>query len=407
MKSYTIVVLIFMYMGCSTYGQINFVSGKQFGTEKDDIPSNVLSDSLNNVYLFGETSGLIGAKQYGGEDGLVCKYDSSGKMLWTKQIGSQYDDKFNDAQFDKNNNICLSGYYGKGEKNKDIWVLKLNPEGSIIWQNTYGTDSSDVGENIIIENDGTIYLTGNTKGNFGGNALGKKDCFILFLNQEGEQQGVVQFGSPNNDEGYGITIGDDSLIYVCGFTFGDLAQKNSGKMDAFWGVFTKELKQQKIVQFGTPGYDGLWLIQTDSENNILIAGTTGGKIGSQHIGHQDAYLRKMDKEGNLLWDKQFGTTKGDYVNGLVIYNHDDIVISGCQNWSECQGFCRMYNKDGELLWKNNYVAMGKEHGTCGKGICINKNGYIYHTGATGGNLFSDPKGEHDIYLLKLKLDIEE
>ncbi len=396
-----------MYIGCNTYGQINFVSGIQFGTDKDDVPSNVLSDSLNNVYLFGSTAGLIGKEQHGGEDGLICKYDSNGKILWTKQIGSQFDDKFNNAQFDKNNNICFSGYYGQGEKNKDIWVLKLNPEGDIIWEKTYGTDSADVGENIVIDIDGTIYLTGYTMGNFGGDPQGKSDCIILCLNKNGEQQNIAQFGSTEIDESYGIAIGADSLIYVCGNTFGDLAQTNSGKMDAFWGTFTKELKQKKLVQFGTSAYDGLWLIQTDSKNNITIGGTTGGKIGAQHIGHQDAYLRKMDKEGNLLWDKQFGTEKGDYVNGLVIYNHDDIVISGCQNWSECQGFCRMYNNEGELLWERNYISMGKEHGTCGKGVCINKNGYIYHTGATGGNLFSESKGEHDIYFLKLKLDTEE
>ena len=64
----------------------------------------------------------------------------------------------------------------------------------------------------------------------------------------------------------------------------------------------------------------------------------------------------------------------------------------------------MYNKDGELLWKNDYIAQGKEHGTFGKGICIKNNGNIYHTGKTGANLFSDAKGEHNMYLLKLKLD---
>lgn len=406
MKKYALLFTMFMYLCCNTYGQIDFVSGKQFGTEKDDVPSNVLADSLNNVFLFGSTTGLIGEKQYGGRDGFICKFDSTGKMLWAKQIGSQYDDELNNASFDKDYNIYLTGNYSTGETDKDAWILKLNPAGDVIWNKTYGTDSIDNGRNIVVDNNGMAYVIGCTNGDFGGTSQGESDCFILSLNQDGGQQGIVQFGTRNSDEGFAITIGPDSLLYVCGNTYGDLSQKSFGIMDAYWGTFTKELEQKRLVQFGTPGYEVMWLIQTDRENNIYVAGSTSGKIGDQHLGFMDAYLRKMDKTGNLLWHKQFGTEKGDYVNGLVVYENGDIVISGCQNWSDCQAFCRMYSEDGELLWKNNYVALGNEHGTCGKGICMS-NKYLYHTGATGGSLFSDAKGEYDMYLLKLKLDIEK
>ncbi len=53
MKINIILVLAFMYICCCTYAQINFVSGKQFGTNKDDVSQMVLADSLNNVFLFG------------------------------------------------------------------------------------------------------------------------------------------------------------------------------------------------------------------------------------------------------------------------------------------------------------------------------------------------------------------
>jgi hypothetical protein len=63
----------------------------------------------------------------------------------------------------------------------------------------------------------------------------------------------------------------------------------------------------------------------------------------------------------------------------------------------------MYDEDGSLLWRQDFVAQGGR-GTCGKGICINPQGDIYHAGYTGANLFSDVRGGHDMFLMKLKLE---
>jgi len=407
MKTYFILVIALMFKYSDICGQINFVSGKQFGTKSDDIPAYLITDSLNNVYLFGTTSGLVGKQKYGKKDGVIYKINDTGKLEWARQLGSEFDDEFIQGKFDENNNIVVVGYYSKEENNKDVWVLKFKPNGVVLWEKTFGSDSLDVGWNIAVNKEGHIYIIGQTEGKLGENAFGESDCFILKLNTIGEKQKIVQFGSQKKEKGYGIGIGANSQVYVCGATFGNLAQNNLGKLDAFWGIFSKELKQQKIIQFGTGKYDQLHLIQVDSDENIVFGGITGGRIGAQHYGQMDAYLRKMDKNGVLLWEKQFGTKKVDYLNGITFTEKNDVLISGCQNWSDCQAFCRLYSESGELLWKNNYVAQGKEHGTCGKGICINSQGYIYHTGATGDSLFADVKGEHDVYLIKLKLELEE
>jgi len=65
----------------------------------------------------------------------------------------------------------------------------------------------------------------------------------------------------------------------------------------------------------------------------------------------------------------------------------------------------MYKKDGSLLWVNNYAAISKNGGTCGKGVCIDDKGNIYHTGNTRGNLFKsiDKSEDHEVFLLKLNL----
>jgi hypothetical protein len=119
----------------------------------------------------------------------------------------------------------------------------------------------------------------------------------------------------------------------------------------------------------------------------------------------DCFLQKWNDQQELIWEKQFGTENWDGINGLALIQDKGVVVSGCQNNPMCQSFCRMYDEDGSLLWTRNFIAQGGR-GTCGKGVCVNQQHYIYHTGYTGANLFSGLKGEHDVFLIRLKADIK-
>jgi sugar lactone lactonase YvrE len=149
-------------------------------------------------------------------------------------------------------------------------------------------------------------------------------------------------------------------------------------------------------------------IAIDNEKNIYVGGSSQGNYGSKQQGEGYGFLSKLNQNFEIIWTQQFGINIGEFINGIAFNEQgsENIVVSGCQNWPKCQSFIRMYKKDGSLLWVNNYVAFGKNEGTCGKGICLDKKGNIYHTGYTGGNLFKSiekPEG-HDIFLIKLCID---
>lgn len=117
-------------------------------------------------------------------------------------------------------------------------------------------------------------------------------------------------------------------------------------------------------------------------------------------------MTKLNENFEIIWTQQFGTPKWDGIMGIDLNDKvsDYILVSGCQNWPSCQSFIRMYKKDGTLLWVKNFIASGKKGGTCGKGVCMDNKGNIYHAGTTGGNLFNTNQGEHDIFLIKQEFD---
>jgi hypothetical protein len=406
-------VLIYL-MICSVQeikSQTNFVWGRQFGTDKEEVSLNVVADEAGNIYVAGGTQGNMSGNNYGNVDGFLTKLDTAGTILWTKQFGTKEYDGINWITIDKKNNVYLTGATGGmvGSKSyglMNVWVVKFDSSGNMAWQQQYGTDSVDVGNGIYVNDKGEIFVSGITKGILGKSSFGKMDCFILKLNNDGKKIFVLQFGTKEDDNCNGITVDAAQTIYVCGGTFGDLLGKNEGKTDAFVGLFNADGKQLKMIQFGTDNYDMASHAVIDKDGNIYTGSSTGGDFGGKNQGEGDCLLVKFNKNGDMVWSKQFGTEKWDGILGIDMNEKlsDNIVISGCQHWPECQSFVRMFTKDGDLLWTRNSSASGKSGGTCGKGVCFDRKGNVYHTGLTGGNLFNSIMGQHDIFVVKYEPD---
>ncbi|MFH0761248.1 MAG: SBBP repeat-containing protein [Bacteroidota bacterium] len=410
---WVIILSLFVCSAIEATSQTNFIYGKQFGSDKDGVAYNPVIDQYGNVYIAGKTEGVLSGRNFGKSDGFVSKFDSVGNIIWTKQFGTSEEDGFFRLAIDQMGSLYATGYT-KGvisEKNfgkEDIMVVKFDTSGTIEWQKQYGTDSTDVGNSIYVDIQGNIYVTGMTKGAMGKSSYSKADCIVLKLDNKGNMIWINQFGTSNDDDCVGITGDAESKIYVCGYTLGDLAGKNEGICDAFIGKFTDKGEQVKLFQFGTKELDLATGINLDNENNIYLGGTTLIKYGGQQQGENYGFLSKLNENFEIIWTQKIGINLGYYINGIAFNEQEteNIVLSGCQNWPACQSFIQMYNKDGSLLWMNNFAAIGKNGGTCGKGVCVDNKGNIYHTGMTGGNLFKSidkPEG-HDIFLIKLFMD---
>ncbi|MBN2020177.1 MAG: SBBP repeat-containing protein [Sedimentisphaerales bacterium] len=412
MKKNLLLIMITLFSTSTSSAEVDLVWGKQFGSDRDERTRNLTIDSLNNVYVLGKTNGKVGKENFGKYDGFIVKVDSAANKIWAKQVGSAGEDDLFNATVDGSGNLYVTGYTeadanNKPNPNTDVLAVKLNSSGEIVWQTQYGSDLADIGAGITVNANGEIYVIGATEGVMGNVSKGKSDCFILHLDNEGNQLNVVQFGTSTDDRGYNIAIGADAKIYVCGTTEGNLAAENAGNSDIFWAIFTKELKQQKIIQYGTEKYDCADEIKTDDKNNIYIAGSTDWvlALALKQKMNGDCFLQKWNDKGEMCWEKQFGTSNWDGINGMAVIQNMGVIVSGCQNNPTCQSFCRMYDEDGSLSWSRNIIAQGG-CGTCGKGVCVNQQGDIYHTGYTGANLFSELKGSHDVFLIKLKADMK-
>jgi hypothetical protein len=406
-----LVIIALLILTNYAQAQTDFVWGKLFGSAKDDYVLSHVTDADGNLYVAGKTTGIIETRNIGKNDGFLTKIDSSGNIIWSRQFGTPEEEDIQWCAIDKSGNVYITGSTTgdlscKNSGKEDIFIVKYNSEGQILWSKQFGTSGSDVAKGIYADNKGNIYVTGFTEGKLGQNSYGKTDCFIMKLDNNGNLLFINQFGTPEDDYSYSVTGGPGSDILVCGSTWGDLAGKNKGFIDGFTGQFTDKGELVKYNQFGSEGFDIALILLMDNEKNIYVGGTTSGNFGGTQIGEGDCFLIKLSEQGDILWNNQFGTKNNDGIRGIDINSDisDNILVSGVMNLPPAEAFIRMYKKDGVLLWERKFAAKGNESGTSGKDVSLDNKGNIYHLGLTGANLFGNLIGQHNFYLVKLRLD---
>jgi len=221
---------------------------EQYGSTEDDIAYSVNIDSYGDIFVSGVTTGdLDGNTQEGAGDIFLSKFNSDGERIWTKQFGSYGSDVTCSMDIDKDDNIYIAGGTSGDLINNafinemwDIFVTKLSIEGDVVWTNQFGTSQFDSACSVAA-GENHVYITGVTGGNLvSGSQQDGESIFLAEFNTDGVRISTEQYGSDKSDIGYSLTLDNMGSIYITGMTEGDLEGKNSGYGDIFLSKFKEK-----------------------------------------------------------------------------------------------------------------------------------------------------------------------
>src|SRR5262249_24836680 len=206
-----------------------------------------------------------------------------------------------------------------------------------------------------------IYVAGETCGTLPGQvSLGDCDAFVRKYDASGAEQWTRQFGTSPRDHAQAV-LAHSSGIYVAGYTRGILpGQANSGDYDAFVRKYDSGGNVLWTQEFGTSAFDGVLAITADS-SGIYVAGETYGNLDGVSSGNADAFVRKYDFVGNPLWTRQFGTSSTDIAWGVsadssAIYVAGETceTLPGQVSSGGCDAFVRKYDASGTEQWTRQF-----------------------------------------------------
>ncbi|HOQ40376.1 MAG TPA: hypothetical protein PK561_08220, partial [Fervidobacterium sp.] len=214
--------------------------------------------------------------------------NSDGSLAWEKTFGGSGEDQAASIQQTTDGGYIVAGYtYSFGVGNSDIYVLKLNSDGSLAWEKTFGGSGEDYTYSIQQTTDGGYIVAGWTN-SFG---VGNSDVYVLKLNSDGSLEWQKTFGGNGEDQATSIQQTTDGGYIVAGGT----TSFGAGNYDVYVLKLNSDgsLAWQKTS--GGNGGDWALSIQQTTDEGYIVAGYTNS-FGS---GDYDVYILKLDSNGEL------------------------------------------------------------------------------------------------------------
>ena len=288
-----------------------------------------------------------------GYDYHLLKLDQQGQKVWEKYFSGNQHDYLSAIVSTREGGFLLAGTSysslaldkkDKSNGSSDIWIIRIDENGEEQWQKTIGTRYSEEARSVTQTTDEGFVVAGST--NHPKLGYGSKDVFVTKLDKTGKiisQQILggkgldeVEKVIPTKDGGALLGIYSRSSVYE-GQTKSKLKSKDL--MSGSSQNNSSEHNDSNSSNTSSSNPD-----QSGSESyDINFYGKSYGNYG---VG--DYWIVKLDKNGNVQWEKNFGGSEDDHIRTLALT--DSGYVIGGESRSGTSGNKRAKLEEGTDLW---------------------------------------------------------
>ena len=442
-KNYIIIIFVFsILISClsddntgtpiSLTGEIEWQ--KTYGGSGDDTARGIIETSDGGYAVIGYTNSIDGDitdKQVEENDFWVLKLDSNGNTEWQKTYGGSGDDKGRAIIQTTDGGYAITGPSksgdGDGSNNEgqhDHWIVKLDAQGNIQWEKSYGFSGHDHSQSILQTNDGGYFIGGyldvDASGGLGNETKGAKhgvgEFWVQKLDSNGNLEWRRYFGGSSNDRIYKVLQAHDGNYLLVGSS--ESSDFDISNTNGSYDVWVLKIDTQGNLlwekSFGGSGIDNGYAATKTTDGNYLIAGTAISSDGlvSNPKGNSDIWMLKIDESGNLLWEKSFGGSGFDAAfainKGRNIFN--TYIIAGnsksndgdlTKNNGENDFWVLKIDDSGNLLFERSLGGSGLDFAYGVLETFDQKIVVIGETESSDKDITSN-KGKKDIWIAKIK-----
>ncbi|MEJ2628039.1 MAG: SBBP repeat-containing protein, partial [bacterium] len=240
------------------------------GLAGDDSENIFLVGTFADSAFFGNNN-LYGNGFY---DIFISKYDALGNLKWVTNTGGEYSDMGNDIDVDGFGNLYITGYTQPSAiVDYRIFIAKFDTLGSPVWSQNVGGTGYDIGKGVTLDDCGNVYVTGSfeSPASFGDGieytGKGQWDIFVVKYNPSGNVLWVQTAGGSEGDFGKKIVKDDYGRTYVTG-SFIQSASFDSHDITGFgnYDMFITVI-QEPFIQVISPNGGEVW--KPDSSYDII------------------------------------------------------------------------------------------------------------------------------------------
>ena len=366
-------------------------------------------------------------------------YAQTPSIVWDKTIGGSENDIAADMIQTSDGGFVIIGTSSslsttqKSEDSKggnDLWVVKINESGVILWDKTLGGSGSDIASGIIETLDGSLVIVGNSaspisedksENNIGG---GGHDYWIVKLTSTGQKLWDKTFGSYDDDISTSIIETDDGGFVVGGYTWGmgnsgDRSGYGRGGYD-FW-IVKMTSNGQKLWEksIAGRGHEKSPILKKTVDGGLIIFGSSGSSLEfdltDKNNGRSDYWMIKLNSNGQILWDKSIGGSWEDNLQSVTVTTDNGYILAGIssspKSFDKSEDFKNYYGYDfwivkvngsGNKVWDRTIGGTSYEENCT---AAIDTEGNVIIVGSTlsgvSGDKTENSKGGYDYWVVKL------
>ncbi len=429
------IILLFSCSSDSIESTSNFkgeiLQLNTFGGTKNESAYNVVTTIDDGYAVFGFTQSNdndVTDKTDESFDYWLLKFSSEDELQWSKTYGGSNDDRGRSIITTSDGGFAIAGFSqsndGDVTENNglyDFWLAKLDVNGAVSWQKSFGFSGTDQAFSIIQTNDGGYLVNGildvtasGGQGNARNNRHAGGDYWAIKVDANGNREWWNYYGGTNTDTAFkAIQTNDNGFLFFGSSDSDDVdITDNKGVYD-FWVVKTNNTGEvQWKKNYGGSELDEAFDAIKTNDDNFLIVGNTrsNDKDIFESNGSSDIWAIKIDSNGTLLWEESYGGSSFDLANGITQAQDGGFYIVGNTRSSNIDVTNNNGNKD---VWVLKINASGKllSQKTIGGSEIDNandvvqlSNGNIIVVGESWSSNFdiTENKGFSDALIIKMK-----
>lgn len=295
----------------------------------------------------------------GREDFWIIKLNAKGAEQWQRTIGGSGQELLQSIAPTADGGYIIGGSsssrksgklkngiedpFGKKEDgygNLDYYIVKLDSDGKIEWQKTYGGQYADELRSIVPTRDGGYLLGGSSNSPESGNKseknYGQSDYWVLKLDTKGEVEWQKAYGGEGNDQLQAVLQSKDGNYLLAGSSSsGTTGNKNAsnGKGSDFWLLkidASGEILWQKTYDIGKA--DLLTSIEENRDGSLLLGGYARSEVSGakkkDREGINDYIAIKTDEKGEEQWTQSVGSSGEDILRKAIETRDGGYLLAG-------------------------------------------------------------------------------
>lgn len=321
----------------------------------------VLDDNFYIAVGYSNSTDIDGLPISGENDGIIVKFDKEGNIIWKKTFGgSDYDYIMSVDNIDNNiifvgefRSVDIDGLTNNGDS--DAFMVKMDQNGNIIWQKSWGGSDSDYFMSVKVSISGDVFAGGG----FSSDDLeeithnGTGDSIIIKYNDNGEIIWQKSFGGNSSDSLFALDVNDNGDVYATGYSYSTKLRGTVNRNDCYGFVLKYDKDGNFIYErtlgagYGTTFRD----ISIDYDGNVIVVGGANGLEydGITSLGNTDSYIVKYDSSGEMIFIKNWGGLNNETFTVVKAKEDGSIFVAGNTSSSEIDGFSEIDGKVPVLL----------------------------------------------------------